>query len=131
MTVVWTHRMGGTTWGYTCIDHTDGRPSGEAYVKFNNEADAITARDRKNKAEMGSRWIDVMPATLAEMQAAGGADAMRYPDASYAGCVFMKGLPFRLDPADVRTPWFFGGMVPHCTCTPIHLRAGPADSNRN
>jgi len=62
------------------IPGADGRASGEALVAF-ADAVAATAALKRDKHQLGNRWVDVMPVTAAEMRAraGGGGDPGRGP----------------------------------------------------
>lgn len=93
----------------------DGRPSGEAYVVFENEDDAKSALKR-DKEKIGERWIDIFEATKGEvysMTGGGkGADqggvAFDTTDSAYTGVVRLRGLPFEATKSQIRT--FFAGI---------------------
>lgn len=49
----------------------DGRPNGQAFVEFAHEGDAQIAL-RKNRAMLGTRYVEMFPAKRDEMQRALG-----------------------------------------------------------
>eukprot|EP01012_Entosiphon_sulcatum_P012028 TRINITY_DN17491_c0_g1_i1.p1 TRINITY_DN17491_c0_g1~~TRINITY_DN17491_c0_g1_i1.p1 ORF type:complete len:407 (-),score=50.39 TRINITY_DN17491_c0_g1_i1:54-1274(-) len=71
----------------------DGKPSGQAYVKFVSEAEAQRAL-AKNQAFMGNRYIEVFPCTLAEMNESGPTGPTPW--------VKLRGLPFTVTASDIR-----------------------------
>ncbi|CAM9720101.1 unnamed protein product [Ascophyllum nodosum] len=95
----------------------DGRPSGEAYVVFESEADAKDALKR-DKNKIGERWIDLFEATKGEVYSMTGGSSRQgdqsvgvsfdTTDSAYTGVVRMRGLPFEATKAQIRT--FFGDI---------------------
>lgn len=93
----------------------EGRPSGEAYVVFETEADAKNALKR-DKEKIGERWIDIFEATKGEVYSMTGgpnqADqsgvSFDTTDSAYTGVVRMRGLPFEATKAQIRN--FFGDI---------------------
>lgn len=45
----------------------DGRPNGQAFVEFAGEVDAQMGL-RKNRAMLGTRWVEMFPAKREEME---------------------------------------------------------------
>lgn len=88
----------------------DGRPSGEAYVVFETEADAKDAL-KKDKDKIGERWIDIFEATKGEVYSMTGGGrqgdqsgvSFDTTDSAYTGVVRMRGLPFEATKAQIRT----------------------------
>eukprot|EP00899_Mesostigma_viride_P005866 jgi/Mesvir1/15280/Mv06498-RA.1 len=100
-----------------------GKPTGEAYVKFASVADASAAL-QKSRSNMGHRYIEVFSCTSQDMESAtrlsaakGGAMTGAYggrtmgvggnPDMRYQGVVRARGLPYSASVADVSE--FFRG----------------------
>ncbi|GHP08312.1 hypothetical protein PPROV_000705200 [Pycnococcus provasolii] len=95
--------LGGTL---LCLN-SQGRATGDGYVRFANEEDAAHALETKNRAHMGRRYVELFPSTEEDMvnahqrsqvhaqaaaQAAGALPGN--PDPRYPGVVRMRGLPF-------------------------------------
>lgn len=93
----------------------DGRPSGEAYVVFESEADAKDALKR-DKDKIGERWIDIFEATKGEVYSMTGGGrqgdqsgvSFDTTDSAYTGVVRMRGLPFEATKPQIRD--FFAGI---------------------
>lgn len=93
----------------------EGRPSGEAYVVFETEADAKNALKR-DKDKIGERWIDIFEATKGEVYSMTGGPSQAdqsgvsfdTTDSAYTGVVRMRGLPFEATKAQIRN--FFGDI---------------------
>lgn len=89
----------------------EGRPSGEAYVVFESEANAKDALKR-DKNKIGERWIDLFEATKGEVYSMTGGDSRQVDqsggvsfdttDSAYTGVVRMRGLPFEATKAEIR-----------------------------
>lgn len=58
--------------GVLMVSQPDGRSAGEAFVLFAS-ADGAAAALKRDKNQMGNRWVDVKQSTLAEMRGAAGA----------------------------------------------------------
>ncbi|CAM9698167.1 unnamed protein product, partial [Laminaria digitata] len=94
----------------------DGRPSGEAYVVFETEANAKDALKR-DKDKIGERWIDIFEATKGEVYSMTGGGRQRdqsgvsfdTTDSAYTGVVRMRGLPFEATKPQIRS--FFGDIA--------------------
>lgn len=81
----------------------DGRPSGEAFVRFPSVDEARAARAERNGKEIGGRWLEIYVAGAAEVAQKCGAAlrAAQRPDAADASVIHLRGLPFQATLADV------------------------------
>merc|ERR1719230_1937934 len=50
------------------ISRTDGRPTGEAFVEFETNAESDRAFKTKQNAQMGWRYIELYPSSTQEME---------------------------------------------------------------
>ncbi|KAK9692355.1 hypothetical protein RND81_09G258600 [Saponaria officinalis] len=91
--------------------NSSGRPSGDAFVEFASAEDSKSAM-AKDKMTLGSRYVELFPATREEMDEAiaGGRpnDDVNEP-VKHTGIIKMRGLPFSATKEDVTE--FFNGFV--------------------
>lgn len=91
--------------------NAEGRPSGEAYVRFHSTGEADRAFDEKQHQHMGSRYVELFRASQDEWSQAkkasrtskgggGGGGCSSGPRTSYP-TLRLRGLPFTSGPADV------------------------------
>jgi len=93
------------------LNQTDGRPSGDALVEFQNEED-LEKGILKDKENIGERYIDVIKATGEEIDRARGiADPNQIMDTKNK-VVRMKGLPWTATEQDVLDFFKIGDLQP-------------------
>ncbi|KAI4458856.1 heterogeneous nuclear ribonucleoprotein-related [Holotrichia oblita] len=84
----------------------EGRPSGEAFVEFENEGDMERACER-DRDHMGNRYIEVFKVGRAEMEWVIKRCGPTY-GANEDGCVRLRGLPFGCSKEEIAQ--FFTGI---------------------
>ncbi|GJQ88331.1 hypothetical protein Trydic_g3807 [Trypoxylus dichotomus] len=84
----------------------EGRPSGEAFVEFENEGDMERACER-DRDHMGNRYIEVFKVGRAEMEWVIKRCGPTY-GANEDGCVRLRGLPFGCSKEEIAQ--FFTGL---------------------
>ncbi|XP_074321280.1 uncharacterized protein LOC141657832 [Silene latifolia] len=94
------------------IYNSAGRASGDAFVKFASAEDSKSAMV-KDKKTLGSRYVELFPATQEEMDEAvasgrSGDEGPKEP-VKHTGILKMRGLPFSATKKDVSE--FFSGFV--------------------
>lgn len=88
------------------ITRTDGRPTGDAFVQFETEEDAMQGL-QKHRQIIGQRYIELFKSTAAEVQqvvkrcnlinnqtANNVVNAVEAPDEKKKDCVRLRGLPY-------------------------------------
>ncbi|KAL9248376.1 hypothetical protein vseg_021704 [Gypsophila vaccaria] len=93
--------------------NSDGRPSGDAFVEFANPKDSKAAMV-KDKMTLGSRYVELFPATREEMdEVIDGGRGRQSEDVNeplkHTGIIKMRGMPFSATKEDVTE--FFNGFV--------------------
>ncbi|KAJ1459690.1 hypothetical protein M885DRAFT_510884 [Pelagophyceae sp. CCMP2097] len=109
----------------------DGRPSGEAFVTFVSHDSARDASEQMHKKDMGGRWVEIFPASAAEVahRCQPPLSGLTMPDAEDKACVRLRGLPFVATLADVRRlvdaafGAFAAAQAPPSAAPPLQLQA--------
>lgn len=92
---------------------SSGRPSGEAFVEFANPEDSRAAMV-KDKMTLGSRYVELFPASREEMDEAiakgrPNSDDDQNEPAKHTGILRLRGLPYSATKEDITE--FFSGFV--------------------
>ncbi|XP_014233919.1 heterogeneous nuclear ribonucleoprotein F-like isoform X1 [Trichogramma pretiosum] len=85
----------------------EGRPSGEAFIEMESEAD-IEAACKKDRDHMGHRYIEVFKAKRGEMEYVIKRSGYNLENAMDDGCVRLRGLPFGCSKEEIAQ--FFSGL---------------------
>ncbi|KAK3886362.1 hypothetical protein Pcinc_009467 [Petrolisthes cinctipes] len=85
----------------------EGRPSGEAYIEMETEADVALA-EKKHNQHMGRRYIEVFKAKKSEMEWVVKRAGFGVSGGEDDGCVRLRGLPFGCSKEEIAQ--FFSGL---------------------
>merc|ERR1719350_2758640 len=89
--------------------NAEGRPSGDAFAKFDDESVARTAIQMRNKAEIGNRYIELYMASPEDVEGRmAGFGPSNMMSTMMGAYVKMRGLPYSATQADIFG--FFGGF---------------------
>ncbi|KAM9313385.1 heterogeneous nuclear ribonucleoprotein H2-like [Gastrophryne carolinensis] len=107
--------------GIHFISTREGRPSGEAFVEFENEDDLNLAL-KKDRETMGHRYVEVFKSNSVEMDWVLKHTGPNSPDTANDGFVRLRGLPFGCSKEEIVQ--FFSGLeiVPNGITLPVDFQ---------